>query len=214
MSLTKQLKERATQSAAKYPQTIHKIMNNGIDVVRKIQSITPSLKTGDTIPEIKLPNAANQSISVQDVLQHNKVILSFYRGGWCPYCNMELRALQKSQDEFKKLGATLIAISPETPDNSITTKEKNELRFEVLSDIDNTIAKAFNLAFTLPKDLQEVYKGFGIDLEKNNGNQNHQLPISATYIIGQDNTIVYDFTKEDYKERADPQEIINFLKNN
>jgi len=95
----------------------------------------------------------------------------------------------------------------------LNTAEKNKLSFEVLSDIDNSVAKAFNLVFALPENLIEVYKGFKIDLVKSNGNQNNQLPIAATYIIDQDGTIIYDFIKEDYKERADPEEIIKTLKN-
>jgi len=213
MSLTEELKTRAQQSATKYPETIHKIMNNGIDTLKDSKLITRALRTGDKIPEIQLPNAADKNISVQELLITKKVILSFYRGGWCPYCNIELQALQRYQDQFSALGATLVAISPEIPDNSLKTSEKNNLSFEVLSDIDNKIANEFNLVFTLPKDLIEVYKGFGIDLIQSNGNQDHQLPISATYIIDQDGTITYDFIKEDYKERADPEDIINALKN-
>ena len=213
MSLTTQLKERADQSAQKYPETTHAIMNNGIQILRDANLVDSALKTGDKIPEITLPNAANKNVSVQEVLLNKKVVLSFYRGGWCPYCNLELQALQQSLSEFEKYGATLVAISPETPDNSLTTSEKNNLSFEVLSDTDNEIAKKFNLAFTLPEDLIDVYNGFGIDLVKSNGNTNQQLPISATYVIDQDGSIIYDFIKEDYKERADPEEIINFLKN-
>jgi len=213
MSLTEQLKERAAQSATKYPENIHAIMNNGITAIKDNKLANQALKTGDKIPKITLPNVANMPISVQELLHTDKIVLSFYRGGWCPYCNMELQALQKSQSVFKELGATLVAISPETPDNSLSTLEKNNLNFEILSDNNNAIAKAFNLVFTLPKDLIEVYEGFGIDLVQSNGNQDHQLPIAATYIIDQDGTIIYDFIKEDYKERADPEEIINILKN-
>ncbi|WP_299602198.1 peroxiredoxin-like family protein [uncultured Aquimarina sp.] len=212
MSLTEQLKEKAALSANKIPETIQKIMNNGIDNLRDSQLITRALKTGDKIPEISLPNAANKTISVQELLLNKKVVLSFYRGGWCPYCNLELRALQQYQDKFEELGATLVAISPETPDNSLSTSEKNNLSFEVLSDIDNKVANEFNLVFTLPKDLTEVYKGFGIDLVKSNGNEDQQLPIAATYVIDQDGTIIYDFIKEDYKERSDPEDIYNSLK--
>lgn len=211
MSLTAQLKEKAALSANKIPETIQKIMNNGIDNLRDSQLTARALKTGDKIPEISLPNAANKTISVQELLLNKKVVLSFYRGGWCPYCNLELKALQQYQDKFEELGATLVAISPETPDNSLSTSEKNNLSFEVLSDIDNNIANAFNLVFTLPKDLTEVYKGFGIDLVKSNGNKDQQLPIAATYVIDQDGTIIYDFIKEDYKERADPEDIYNTL---
>ncbi len=214
MSLTQDLKARAAQSAVKYSETTHTIMNNGIQLLRDKKLVSKALKTEDQIPEILLPNAAGRKISVQKLLLDKKVVLSFYRGGWCPYCNLELHALQKALPEFEKHGATLVAISPETPDHSLTTSEKNNLGFEVLSDTNNMTAKAFNLAFTLPKDLIEVYKGFGIDLEISNGNANQQLPISATYIIDQNGMIIYDFIKEDYKERADPEKIINYLKNN
>ncbi len=214
MSLTTDLKSRAAQSLAKYPETTHKIMNNGIQALRDLDLVNQALKTGNQIPEVSLPNAANNIISLQEILLDHKVILSFYRGGWCPYCNLELRAMQQALPEFEKYGATLVAISPETPDNSLTTSEKNKLSFEVLSDTNNKIASAFNLTFTLPEDLIEIYKGFGIDLETSNGNKNQQLPISATYVIDQSGTIIYDFIQEDYKERADPEEIISFLKNN
>ncbi|WP_271768038.1 peroxiredoxin-like family protein [Aquimarina algiphila] len=212
MSLTQDLKARADQSVAKYSESTHRIMNNGIQTLRDEGLVSKALKTGDQIPEITLPNAANKKMSVQELLLDKKIVLSFYRGGWCPYCNLELKALQDALPEIEKHGATLVAISPETPDNSLTTSEKNGLRFEVLSDLDNKIAKAFNLVFTLPEDLIEVYQGFKIDLEASNGNTAQQLPISATYIIDQNGTIIYDFIKEDYKERADPEEIISFLK--
>lgn len=213
MSLTAQLQERAAQSAQKYPETTHAIMNNGIQVLKDNKLVSKALKTGDKIPEIILPNATNKNVSINQLLSNKKVVLSFYRGGWCPYCNLELKALQQALPEFEKQDAVLVAISPETPDNSLSTSEKNELSFEVLSDAGNQIAEKFNLMFTLPEDLVEVYQEFGIDLEKSNGSSNWQLPISATYVIDQNGTIIYDFIKEDYKERADPEEIIKFLKN-
>jgi len=187
-------------------------MNKGIESLIQSGTVLKALKKGDYIPKINLPNALGKSINVQELLKEGKVILSFYRGGWCPYCNLELKALQQSLPDFEKYGATLIAISPEQADNSLSTKEKNELSFEVLSDNNNQIAKQFSLAFGLDQDLIEVYKGFGIDLEKSNGNSNWELPISATYVIDQTGKIIYDFIKEDYKERADPQDIIAVLK--
>ncbi|KAA1244401.1 peroxiredoxin-like family protein [Aquimarina sp. RZ0] len=214
MTLTEQLESRAAQSAEKYSDDIHTVMNQGIQTLKETKLVSKALKTGDKIPEIILPNAIGKNISVQDLLVKNIVILSFYRGGWCPYCNLELKALQDSLSEFEKLGAILVAISPETPDNSLSTTEENNLSFEVLSDKDNKIAKEFNLAFSLSDDLVEVYEGFGIDLVKSNGTPKHQLPISATYIIDQNGMIIYDFIKEDYKKRADPKEIINTLKTN
>ncbi|WP_108867213.1 peroxiredoxin-like family protein [Aquimarina aquimarini] len=213
MSLTNDLKSLAQNSAKKHPENVQQIMKNGIQVLKDADIVSQALKTGNAIPEITLPNAANKNISIQELLLDKKVILSFYRGGWCPYCNLELKALQQALPDFEENGATLVAISPETPDNSLTTSEKNNLSFEVLSDVNNKIAEKFNLTFTLPQDLVEIYKGFNIDLEKSNGNTEQQLPISATYIINQDGTILYDHIKEDYKQRADPEELINILKN-
>jgi len=201
MTLTKDLKARSEQSASKYPEATHNIMNKGIQDLRDVDLVSKALKTGDRIPEILLPNAANKNISLQNILLSKKIVLSFYRGGWCPYCNLELKALQQALPEFEKHGATLVAISPETPDNSLSTSEKNNLSFEVLSDNDNKIASAFHLTFTLPTDLKEVYQGFGIDLEQSNGNSNWQLPISATYVIDNDGTIIYDFIKDKYPNK-------------
>ena len=113
--------------------------------------------------------------------------------------------------EIEAKGAKLIAISPETPDNSLSTAEKNELSFEVLSDTNNKTAKDLGLVFQLPETLQNLYKKFGIDLDTNQNNTNQELPIAATYIIEQDGTISYDYLKEDYKLRADPSEVLTAL---
>lgn len=102
----------------------------------------------------------------------------------------------------------MVLIGPEIPDNSLTTKEKNELTFEVLSDIDMHVARSLNLEYKLPSDLRELYKKFGIDLDSSQGNQNKELPIAATYVVKKDGTISYHFLEEDYKIRADPQDIL------
>ncbi|MFC5045871.1 peroxiredoxin-like family protein [Aquimarina hainanensis] len=211
MSLTKDLKAYADLSATKIPQASQKVMGAAIEQLRTEKILAQALKKGNKIPEITLPNANGKQVSVQDILKEKKVVLSFYRGGWCPYCNLELKALQNVLPEIEKNGATLVAISPETPDHSLSTTEKNELSFQVLSDKDNVVAKNFNLTFALPDELVEIYKSFNIDVETSNGNSDHELPISATYIIEQDGTISYDYLEEDYKKRADPQDIINQL---
>uniref|UniRef100_UPI004047F839 peroxiredoxin-like family protein n=1 Tax=Flavobacterium sp. TaxID=239 RepID=UPI004047F839 len=144
------------------------------------------------------------TISVQEKLKTGKVILAFYRGGWCPYCNLELKALQEILPQIEEKGATLIAIRPETPDNSLSTTEKNALTFEVVTDKDNKIASAFNLTYKLPKELVDIYLNFGINLEKSNENISNELPIAATYIIDTDGA-------EYYKLRADTAEILAAL---
>jgi len=211
MTLTEKLKEHANGSAKRLPLESQNIMKSAIDQLVTSSIFDNALKTGDTIPTISLSNHLGETIDVKDILLKNRLVLTFYRGGWCPYCNLELKALQSVLPEMEAKGAKLIAISPELPDNSMTTVEKNQLSFQVLSDINNKVAEAFNLVFTLPPDLQEIYRGFNIDLDTNQGNTQQQLPIAATYIIEQDGSISYDYLAEDYKLRADPQDILKAL---
>ncbi len=171
-----------------------------------------ALGTGDTITDFTLPNARNEAVKLSDALKDNTVVLSFYRGGWCPYCNMELRALQAVLPQIEAQGAKLIAVSPEVPDMSLSTAEKNELSFEVLSDVNNVVAKQLNLTFQMPEDLQQLYKNdFNIHVDKHNGNEQFELPMPATYVINQRGEVVYDFVSEHYTQRAEPSEILEVL---
>jgi peroxiredoxin len=120
--------------------------------------------------------------------------------------------LQLELNRIKELGASLVAVSPETPDNALSTTEKNELAFEVLSDVGNRVAQQFGIVFQLPLDLRPIYAVFGIDLTKSNGDDTFELPIPATYIIGTDQKIRKAFVDSDYTKRLDPGEIIAVLK--
>lgn len=212
MSLTEQLKAHANSSKSRLPQESLDTMQSAIDKLIASSILDNAAKKGTKIPEISLANATGNIINLNDVLQNNRVVLTFYRGGWCPYCNLELRAFESLLPEIEVKGAKLIAISPETPDNSLSTSEKNKLTYQVLSDTNNKVAKSLGLVFKMPELLQELYKSsFGIDLNKSQDNTNQELTIAATYIIEQDGTISYDFLEEDYKLRADPSEVIAAL---
>ncbi|WP_405368573.1 peroxiredoxin-like family protein [Nonlabens sp. Asnod2-A12] len=211
MNLIAQLQSLAEGSASRHPGESQEIMSKGIEELKASHIVSKSLKTGDKIPAIQLPNQNNELVDVNEILKTDKVVLSFYRGGWCPYCNLELKALQHFLPEMEEKGARLIAITPETPDNSMTTHEKNELTFDILTDKNNELARAMNLVFTLPEDLQGLYKKFGIDLDGTQGNASQELPLAATYVIGKNGIIEYHFIEEDYKLRADPKEILDTL---
>lgn len=120
--------------------------------------------------------------------------------------------MQLNLNRIKELGASLVAISPETPDNSLSTTEKNELSFEVLSDLGNRVARRFGIVFQLPLDLRPIYAGFGIDLPKSNADDTFELPLPATYIIERDGKIRKAFIDADYTKRLDPEDIIRALK--
>ena len=170
-----------------------------------------ALKKGDKLPAFKLSDATGKEVSSADLLAKGGIVVSFYRGGWCPYCNLELKALQNALSEINAKGYELVAITPETPDNSLSTQEKNELKFSVLSDIDNKYAKEAGLVFQMQEDLRAIYHEFGLDIPKHNGNQDYELPMPATYVVYSEGEIIYSFVAEDYSERADPVDVLKAL---
>lgn len=171
-----------------------------------------ALQTGDLAIEFNLPNATGGQTSLSSLLKKGPVVLSFYRGGWCPYCNLEFKALHDILPKIKGLGASLIGISPETPDNTLTTVEKHQLQFEVLSDLGNKLANVYGLIMTVPLKLRPYYQQWGFDIPALNGDESYQLPIPATYIINSAGKITACFVNKDYTQRMEPEDIIAALK--
>jgi len=170
-------------------------------------------KVGDTIGNEEFTNIDGKVVKLHDFFGENEyLVINFYRGLWCPYCNLELKSLQSYLGEFKKYKATLIAISPQTPDNSLSTKEKNELEFEVLSDIGNKVAKKIGLVFSLAEELRPIYESFKIDIPNANDDKTYELPMPATFVIDKKGEVLYSFVDEDYTKRGEPEEILEVLK--
>lgn len=208
--LSKDLAERKAKNKQNIPAEKWAIMERSTNELKGKSLSSKALQTGDILPDFNLPNVRRENVSLSD-FQNDFIVVSFYRGGWCPFCNMELRALQKILPQLSNLNTSLIAITPETPDHSLTTKEKNELAFNVLSDKDNQYAKSLGLVFQLPEDLRTVYHSFNINVDKHNGNLDYELPMPATYIINKERKIIYSFVPEDYTERLDPAKILAIL---
>jgi peroxiredoxin len=137
--------------------------------------------------------------------------LSFYRGNWCPYCNLELRALQANIGEFAARGARLVAISPQVPDESLSVTEKHGLTFDVLSDVGTTVAQRYGLSFAIPAELAAIYERRGHDLIRTNGGHGRTLVIPASYVIGRDGVIAWAFVNSDHTKRAEPSDMIAAL---
>jgi len=211
-TLAKALSARTEEAKSVIPEDVQVIMNEATDELTRSDIINQTLKVGQRAPNFELKNAVGERVKLSKLLEDGPVVLSFYRGGWCPYCNIELAALQKIQPELNELQSRLVAISPQTPDASLSTKEKNELSFEVLSDPGNGVSREFGLVFKLNEDLKGVYNKFGLDLEAANGDDAWELPLPATYVITPDRTVQYAFVNTDYKQRAEPAEIIQTLK--
>ena len=211
MTLTQDLARQLAQNLKQMPQEVKAVMQQASTDLIQSGMAAQSLKAGDRLPPITLPNATGETVAVPDLLAQGPVVIAFYRGGWCPYCNLELRALQQYLSQIKAAGASLVAISPETPDNSLSTAEQHNLTFEVLSDVGNGIARSLGLVFTVPENLRPIYQNFGIDLLASNGDDSFELPLPATYIVGQDGVILHAFVDADYTKRLDPEEIVAIL---
>ncbi|MCC7412746.1 MAG: AhpC/TSA family protein [Gammaproteobacteria bacterium] len=210
-SLAVQLETQQRQSAEKMPAEIRAKMARADEALAASGLPARSLREGRTVPDFTLPNARGEDVSLAALLARGPVVLSFYRGGWCPYCNLELRALQNVLGEIETLGASLVAISPEQPDQSLSTAGKNALAFEVLSDAGNRVARDFGLVFELAEELRPVFAKFGIDLAARNGDDSFELPVPATYVIDRGGVVRYAFVDTDYRKRAEPLDILTSL---
>ncbi|HWC39729.1 MAG TPA: peroxiredoxin-like family protein [Acidimicrobiales bacterium] len=170
------------------------------------------LAVGDQAPEFGLPDALGRAVSLRERLSGGRVVLVFYRGEWCPYCNTYLRALQAALPQIAARGASLIAVSPQSPDHSLSITEKAELGFDVLSDVDQAVIRAYKLQFTVPVDLQDVHlNAFHVDLRDHNADRSWQLPVPATFVIGRDGVVRAAQVSADYRTRMEPGDIIAAL---
>jgi peroxiredoxin len=174
--------------------------------------VASGLAIGDRAPGFTLPDAKGRDVSLAERLETGPVVLQFYRGEWCPYCNLHLRALQDAHPEIRKRGASLIAISPQSPDHSFSLTEQAELDFDVLSDIDQHVIRDYHVQFTLPADLQSVHlDAFDLDLRAHNADGSWNLPVPATFVIGTDGRIVAAGVEVDYRTRLEPSVILAAL---
>ncbi len=211
-TLLEEIKSYKEAFKQKAPEEKQKLMAQATKELKE-SGVAEGLKEGDQVPDFKLPDATGKTVSITEELSKGLVILTFYRGGWCPYCNLELKAYQRELESIKDAGATLIAISPETPDATLSTREKNELEFIVLSDEGNNVAEQFDLVFKMPKYLIEIYKDSGLDVPGHNGNDDWELPKPATFVINQSGKIVFAEVDSDYTKRVEPFKVIEILKN-
>lgn len=212
MSLTQTLKDFVAQSAGRLPPAAIATMEKATAAFQAAGTGKHALKIGDTLPDATLTDATGNPVRLSALLAHGPLIINFYRGGWCPYCNLELKAYQDLLPQITGAGATLVAISPEKPDNSLSTIEKNALTFPVLTDDGNAFAKSLGLVFELSGDLKALYEGFGLDLPNKNAGSGWTLPIPAVYVVGADGTILFADVDLDYRRRAEPADAVAALK--
>ncbi len=207
------LKELRTNLGTMLPKEALDVFDKDAeDLQLRHESILP-LQVGDKAPDFSLSNATGKTVRLYDLLKTSSVVLTFYRGSWCPYCNLQLALYQKSLDEIHALDATLVAISPQTPDESLTIAEKNKLNFEVLSDNGNIVARMYTTVFKNADAPVNTMTTLGFDFDAHYSDDSRELPIPAVFVIEKDGTVSFAKAEGgDYRNRVEVSEIINALK--
>ena len=209
-NLASALDQRKNEFSLKADERKKRVYSEGIQAVSASGILDQAKKMGDQAVDFELENALGDPVRLSDYLEKGPVILTWYRGGWCPYCNLTLRHMQKALPGFRTQGANLIALTPELPDKSLSTAQKHELEFEVLSDVGNQVARQYGIVFKLTDEVAEIYQQ-SFDILEYNGDDSQELPLAATYIINPRGKIVYAFLDADYRNRAEPTDILNAL---
>ena len=212
MSLQKELDALRAEFVRAAPPGRAELYDAKVEELQRTFPIGKALKTGDQAPDFTLPNPSGRPVSLSGLLRGGAAVVTFYRGGWCPYCNLQLRAYQRALGEITALGGKLVAISPQLPDGSLTTAETNKLTFDVLSDVGNHVARSFGLVYALPDALRVALTANNKALPGINGDDSWELPLPATYVIAPDRKIALAEIELDYRERLEPEAIVAALR--
>lgn len=207
MKLNETLRNIQEEMGKQFPIDILKAFGQSLQELMALKIETHALQVGDLAPDFTLRGTDGQPVSLYNILEHNPVVLSFFRGNWCPFCMAELTHYQEAINNNIVDKATVIAISPQTVRLNLEAAEKNGLEFKILSDQGNKVANQYGLVFTLQENIREIYKNIGADLALFNDDDSYTLPIPATYLINKNRKIEFASVNANYMERADICEI-------
>jgi peroxiredoxin len=211
-TLSEQLAEYRASWRARVPADRQALMDRHVAHLAATGIDRSAKQVGDRAPAVRLRDQHGGDFNIASLLARGPVVVTFYRGGWCPFCNLELKAFQAALPSIAAAGASMVAISPEKPDETVSTAEKNALSFPVLSDIGQAVGKAFGVVYAFTNEVRQVYDGFKLDIPAKNGAPDDwSLPLSATYVIGSDGVILFADTRVDYRERTDPLDVLRVL---
>lgn len=209
-SLNDSLAARKNHFNSTAPEHKKLVYEDGIKAVEESGVLESAINVGDIAPDFKLSNAEGKTVSLYEELKKGPVVLMWYRGGWCPYCNITMHYMQEYVGEFRERGAELVALTPEKPDDALSMTEKHDLQFEVLSDLHNVVAHKYGVVFTLTPEVHKIYEE-SFKLSEYNENEKGELPLAVTYVIDTDGKVTYAFLHPDYRERADINDILKAL---
>lgn len=211
MPLEQQLAAFRAQFARTAPAGRPALYEAKIEELRASFAMQSAVRTGAQAPDFELPDMHGTPLRLSSLLQRGPVVVTFYRGGWCPYCNLQLRAYQAALPQIAALGARLVAISPQLPDGSLSTAQANALTFDVLSDAGNRTARSFGLVYALPDELRQALRSNDKALPGINGDDSWELPVPATYVIAPDASVALAYVDVDYRNRLEPDAIVAAL---
>ena len=212
MGLEQQLEEFKEQFLRTAPAGRTALYEAKIEELRSNFALEAAVGIGTQAPEFRLPDVKGDLVSLTNLLRDGPVVVTFYRRGWCPYCNIQLRAYQAVLPQMADLGARLVAISPQLPEQSLSTEQADELTFYVLSDVGNQAARRFGLVYTLPEELRAALRSNNKALPGINGDESWGLPVPATYVIARDGRIALAYIEVDYRKRFEPEALLNALR--
>ncbi|KAL2825555.1 redoxin domain-containing protein [Aspergillus pseudoustus] len=220
MSLQAELESAYSDFQKAAPQPVLDTFSAGVKDLASTFNPAQAIQPGQKFPDFTLPSATGTPISSTSLLADagtntKGLLISFYRGEWCPFCNLELRALQKHLAEFRAAGVQLVAISPQLPDASLSVSEKNTLEFPVLSDVGNKLARELGIVWRQPESFGPIFQGFGVDWGKSYGEENAgtlEVPIPATVLVGRDGVVRDVFLDTDYTKRLEPSTALEWVR--
>lgn len=193
------------------PKTLEKVYGHFDESRATLDKARASAtQIGDKFPQFKLSDANGQDVSSQHLLQKGPLLITFYRGGWCPYCNIAVQNLQRQLDQFKARGVTLVAITPELPEYSATTAEKNSLKFTVLTDLHNQLARELGIVYD-QSSARELHDRLGVDLKARNGEDTWEVPVPATFLVDASGTVQEAYVEVDFRKRLDPAVVLEWI---
>ena len=210
-TLKAQLDATTADFALKTPAEQLKTMSSAVEALAASGIEQAGTQAGSAMPAFELKDFTGAAVKSSELLAKGPLVVAFYRGGWCPYCNVQLRSYAKVDEQVKALGATLVAISPEKPELAAETAKSDELPFPVLYDAELAVSRAFGLVFEMPADLRAVYSGsFGLDLADRHAASNGkwELPLPAVFVVAADGTVATAHRPADYTVRKEPKAIL------
>jgi peroxiredoxin len=211
MAQTAQLNAILDGFKDKAPEPVYTAVNESRTNFINSFNTNAAIQVGDTLPEFSLSDAVGTQRSSSELLLKGPLLITFYRGEWCPFCNIILSHFQKILPEIQAKGVTFVAISPELPNQTLSTSEKHGLQFPVLSDVGNQFAKKLGILFQQPDSLRPIFDQFGHNLKERNGDDSFVVPVPATILVDKDGKVKNTYINADYTKRVEPQEVLKWL---